>query len=184
MKKKKVLGVGNKVILFLIQQCIAAIAAVCIVSVIVGSMLNVTSGLHDNRFFLNPFEYDMEFEESDIYTTVLEQGIRDAIRMSVIKSQLETNGEFDGKKKIDVTAYVNRAEQLSGKYVTANYRLEDLLKWGKYGLEYTGKVFDSAAEMDSFLADETTYTQYEGTYTTGFHPTQESRKENLINEII
>lgn len=183
MKKKRVLAKGNKVVLFLIQQIIAVIAALCITSVVVGSMVDVTGKFDKYQFFLNPFEYDMEFEESDIYNTVLACGIRDAVRMSVIKSQLEKDGEFDGNKKIDVTAYVNRAEQLSGKYVTANYRLEDLLKWGKYGFEYTGKVFESTSEMNSFLADETIYTQYEGTYTTGFHPTQEeSREENIAED--
>lgn len=182
MKKKKVLAKGNKVVLFLIQQIIAVIAALCIAIVAVGSMVEVTGGFSQNKVFLNPFEYDMEFEESDIYTIVLERGIRDAVRMSVIKSQLETEGEFDGSKKIDVTAYVNRAEQLSGQYVTANYKLEDLLKWGKYGLEYTGKVFESELEMNDFLADETTYTNYEGTYTTGFHPTQENSHDNSQDE--
>ena len=182
MKKKKVLANGNKVVLFLIQQIVAVIAALCVAIVAVGSMVDITGRFQKNKIFLNPFEYDMEFEESDIYTMVLEEGVRDAVRMSVIKSQLETDGEFDGNKTIDVTAYVNRAEQLSGQYVTANYRLEDLLKWGKYGLEYTGKVFESVEEMNSFLADETSYTRYEGTYTTGFHPTQESRKEKLTIE--
>lgn len=177
MKKKRALAKGNKVILFLIQQIVAVIAALCITSVVVGSMVDVSGKFDKYEFFLNPFEYDMEFEESDIYNTVLACGIRDAVRMSVIKSQLEKDGEFDGNKEIDVTAYVNRAEQLSGKYVTANYRLEDLLKWGKYGFEYTGKVFESTAQMQSFLADETIYTQYEGTYTTGFHPTQEEQRE-------
>lgn len=170
MKNKRVLAKGNKIVLFLIQQIVAVIAAVCIVTASAGSMLNISSEFQRYNFFLNPFEYDMEFEETDVFNTMLEKGIRDAVRMSVIKSQLETDGEFDGNKKIDVTAYVNRAEQLSGSYVTANYRLEDLLKWGKYGLEYTGKVFDTRQEMNAFLASKTTYTQYEGTYTTGFHP--------------
>ncbi len=179
MKKKRVLANGNKIVLFLIQQIVAVIAALCITSVVVGAMVNVTGKFDKYEFFLNPFEYDMEFEESDIYNTVLACGIRDAVRMSVIKSQLEKDGEFDGNKEIDVTAYVNRAEQLSGQYVTANYRLEDLLKWGKYGFEYTGKVFDSTAEMNSFLADETIYTQYEGAYTTGFRPIQEESHEEI-----
>lgn len=172
MKKRKAMTAGSKIVLFLIQQIVAVIAAVCITIVAVSSMVHVNGDWGKTEFFLNPIEYgEIEFEESDIFSTVLEHGIRDAVRMSVIKSQLETDGEFDTNKEIDVTAYVNRAEQLSGKYVTAKYRLEDLLKWGKYGYEYTGKVFSSGKEMRDFLADETVYTQYEGTYTTGFHPT-------------
>lgn len=176
MKQRNILGKGNRIFLFVLQQLIAAIVAISLTTIILNSSLQV--GMYNDHIFLNPLEYDMEFEKSDIYQTLLQKGIRDAVRMSVIKSQLETDGEFDGNKEIDVTAYVNRAEQLSGKYVTATYRLEDLLKWGKYGFEYTGKIFDSAKEMNDFLASKTTYTQYEGTYTTGFHPVQEeSRKE-------
>ena len=176
MKQKNILGKGNRIFLFVLQQLIAVIVAISLTTIILNSSLQV--GMYNDHVFLNPLEYDMEFEKSDIYQTLLEKGIRDAVRMSVIKSQLETDGEFDGNKEIDVTAYVNRAEQLSGKYVTAAYRLEDLLKWGKYGFEYTGRVFESVKEMDDFLASTTTYTQYEGTYTTGFHPVQEeSRKE-------
>lgn len=175
MKEKKVLGKGNRLFLFIIQQVVAVIAAVCVAAVAIGSFVSVSGGFARYDYFLNPFSYDMEFEESDIFRELLQNGIRDAVRMSVIKSQLETDGEFDGNKEIDVTAYVNRAEQLSGNYVTANYRLEDLLKWGKYGLEYTGKVFNSMTEMYEFLAEFTTYTQYEGTYTTGFHPVKDAK---------
>jgi len=174
MKQRNVLGRGNKIFLFLLQQLVAVIVAISITTIVLNGNLQV--GGYD--VFLNPLEYDMEFEESDIYRMLLQKGIQDAVRMSVIRSQLETDGEFDGNKEIDVTAYVNRAEQLSGKYVTASYRLEDLLKWGKYGFEYTGKVFDSKEEINAFLADETSYTQYEGTYTTGFHPVQEELRES------
>lgn len=177
MKKRKALSAGNKIFLFLIQQMMAVIAAACITVTAVNSTVIVNGGNAKYNFFLNPFEYgDTPFEESDIFDAALETGIQDAIRMSVIKSQLETDGEFDANKEIDVTAYVKRAEQLSGSYVTAKYRLEDLLKWGKYGFEYTGKVFDSTEEMNAFLADATVYTRYEGTYTTGFHSKEESRK--------
>ena len=173
MKQRNVLGWGNKIFLFLLQQLIAVIVAISITTIVINGTLEV-NGYSE---FLNPLRYDMAFEESDIYQMLLQKGIQDAVRMSVIRSQLETDGEFDGNKEIDVTAYVNRAEQLSGKYVTASYRLEELLKWGKYGFEYTGKVFDSQEEVNDFLADETTYTQYEGTYTTGFHPVQEEQGE-------
>lgn len=179
MKQRNVLGRGNGIFLFALQQLIAVIVAIGITTIILHSSLQIGS-YKSERIFLNPLIYNMEFEESDIYRELLEKGIRDAVRMSVIKSQLETDGEFDGNKEIDVTAYVNRAEQLSGKYVTATYHLEELLKWGKYGFEYTGKIFDSEEEMYSFLAPATTYTQYEGTYTTGFHPVREESEEEAV----
>lgn len=183
MKKRRALSVGNNIFLFLLQQLTAVIAAACITVTAVNSTVIVNGGGNKYNFFLNPFEYgDTPFEESDIFDAALETGIQDAIRMSVIKSQLETDGYFDANKEIDVTAYVKRAEQLSGRYVTARYKLEDLLKWGKYGFEYTGKVFDSQEEMNGFLADSTVYTQYEGTYTTGFHSKQEKKSGYGDNE--
>ncbi len=180
MKKKKTYSAANKTILYLIQQVMAVIMAVCITTVILGSMIRSNNEMHHFEFYLNPLEYDVPFEQSEVFTTVLESGIHDVVRMSVIKSQLETNGSFDENKEIDVTAYVKRAEQLSGSYVTAHYRLEDLLKWGKYGFEYTGTVFESEEDMNAFLADATTYMQYEGTYTTGFHP--QEQEENAFTE--
>lgn len=176
MKQRNVLGRGNRIFLFLLQQLVAVIVAISVTTIVIHGTLQVSG--YNSSIFLNPLEYDMAFEESDIYQMLLQKGIQDAVRMSVIRSQLETDGEFDGNKEIDVTAYVNRAEQLSGSYVTASYRLEELLKWGKYGFEYTGKVFESSEDARNFLADETTYTQYEGTYTTGFHPIQEQMRES------
>ena len=125
MKQKNILGRGNGIFLFVLQQLIAVIVAIGLTTIILNSSLQI-GGYKDESIFLNPLEYNMKFEESDIYQILLEKGIRDAVRMSVIKSQLETDGEFDGNKEIDVTAYVNRAEQLSGKYVTAAYHLEEL----------------------------------------------------------
>ncbi len=176
MKKRKVMPIGNRIFLFFIQQVTAVICAACITTVALSSIVQGERGFERYNFFITPLEYgNVDFTESDIFHTVLVKSIRDIVRMSVIKSQLETNGEFNPDKVIDVTSYVNRAEQLSGLYVTARYRLEDLLKWGKYGFEYTGKVFDSVDEMNHFLAPETAYTFYEGTYITGFLSEEETR---------
>lgn len=81
----------------------------------------------------------------------------DIIRFGVIRSQLETDGEFDGMKVIDVTAYNCRDTGLPEQYVTARYYLEDLLKWQSYGMEY--ELTDmTVAQMKEFLSNRTTLT--------------------------
>ena len=55
----------------------------------------------------------------------------------VIKEQLETNEVFDTGKKINVTEYAGKIGEDDGCSVTAVYELDDLIKWGKYGVNYT-----------------------------------------------
>ena len=109
MKQKNILGRGNGIFLFVLQQLIAVIVAIGLTTIILNSSLQI-GGYKDESIFLNPLEYNMKFEESDIYQILLEKGIRDAVRMSVIKSQLETDGEFDGNKEIDVLSLIHISE--------------------------------------------------------------------------
>ena len=71
------------------------------------------------------------FEDSEVFDDILRKDAQDITRMSVIKSQLETDGVYDGKKQIDITAYVNRTSMVSEEEVTAEYYLDDLIKWGR-----------------------------------------------------
>ena len=69
--------------------------------------------------------------------------------MSVIKSQLETDGVYDGKKQIDITAYVNRTSMVSEEEVTAEYYLDDLIKWGNYGFSYEKRFMERKVILPS-----------------------------------
>lgn len=72
MKQRNVLGKGNKIFLFILQQIIAVIVAISITTIVINGTLQMGS----YSIFLNPFEYDMAFEESDIYQILLQRGFR------------------------------------------------------------------------------------------------------------
>lgn len=94
------------------------------------------------------------YKDSELFAQLLREQAITIIRYGAIREQLETDGVFDPDKVIDVTVFANRYEGVPGEYVTAEYRLEDLIRWGKSGIEYLATY-----EVDEdFLNDTTTYT--------------------------
>lgn len=134
------------------HAALAAMVFSLIVTVVCGTVrferLRSDGSFTDLIFSMNAGEY---FEDSDFFNRILGYATADIIRYGVVCSQMETNGDFDGEKLVDVTAYNHRNEGLSGEYVTAVYKLEDLLKWQKYGFEYTAQEM-TEEQADAFLA--------------------------------
>lgn len=136
MKKSNVCGRGKRIFLLFTKRILTAAAAGCVIAIISNSFITVEGTNGKSRYFISPFSQKELFEDSEIFDDILRNDVQDITRMSVIKSQLETNGEYEGKKKIDITAYVNRTSMLSESEVTAEYYLDDLIKWGNYGFNY------------------------------------------------
>lgn len=99
------------------------------------------------RYSITPFEDAENFEDSTIFNDIFRNALSDITRYAMIKGQMETNGEFDGNKIVDVTEYVNRKTKITDTSVTAQYKLVDLIKWGKYGLEMQDVRFNSKIEF-------------------------------------
>lgn len=137
------------------HAALAAMVFSLIVTVVCGTVrferLRSDGSFTDLIFSMNAGEY---FEDSDFFNRILGYATADIIRYGVVCSQMETNGDFDGEKLVDVTAYNHRNEGLSGEYVTAVYKLEDLLKWQKYGFEYTAQEM-TQEQAAAFLAKTT-----------------------------
>lgn len=143
--------------LHIIQHLLIAAAAVAILVVATGSKV-VVSGLDGKESYqLHASDQEKEYEESDLFHTIYGHSVADIIRFGVVRSQLETDGVFDGKKIIDVTAYNYRDLGWPEQYVTARYYLEDLLKWSQYGYEYTQNDM-TPEQSEEFLADKTMLT--------------------------
>lgn len=104
------------------------------------------------------FGGEKNFEDSDLFDSIFGYAAADIIRFGVVSSQLETDGSFDGSKVVDVTAYNYRDIGLPKQYVTANYYLEDLLKWANYGFERVPTEM-TKEQADKFLAKMTKVTQ-------------------------
>lgn len=150
-------GKGIKNVLHLLQHLCVAVAVIAILIITRGSTIVIQgiSGTTSYRFSAS--DQEKTYEESELFNKIYGKAAADIIRFGVIRSQLETDGEFDNDKIIDVTAYNYRDEGMPERYVTARYALGDLLKWYKYGLEYSSVSMSREEAMD-FLADKTMLT--------------------------
>lgn len=158
VRKKKKGALGT---LHLIQHICFAGAA-CLATVVLLSSFVMVEGRKDTEtFFFDMGDTNTEFEDSMVFNKLLGRDISDIICYGAIRSQMETDGKFDPKKVIDVTAFDNRYSGIAGEYITARYYLEDLLKWAQYGFE-TEETYMTGEEADQFLSRTREVTYVEG----------------------
>ena len=119
-----------------------------------GSTVWVEGFRGDIDFNIYSQDRNSSYEESQMFNSIFGYAVADIIRYGVVSSQLETDGFFDGAKLIDVTAYNYRDIGLPEQYVTAEYALEDLLKWANYGFEWTSAQM-TPEQAEKFLSDKT-----------------------------
>ena len=158
VRKKKKGALGT---LHLLQHICFAGAASLVVVVLLSSFVTVEGRKDTETFFFDLNDTDTEFEDSAVFNKLLGRDISDIICYGAIRSQMETDGKFDPKKVIDVTAFDNRYSGIDGEYITARYYLEDLLKWAQYGFE-TEETYMTGEEADQFLSRTREVTYVEG----------------------
>ncbi len=162
--KKKILKKGMRNFLHILQHVLIVVAALSILIVITGSSV-LMNGVDGNySYSMSSDEKGGTYEESYLFNHILGRGIADVARMVAVRSQMETDGKFDGDKMIDVATFYYRFAGVPDKYVTAKYRLEDLIKWAQYGFEEE-KGWITGEQADKFLNRMTTYTRIN--YSTG-----------------
>lgn len=135
-KPKKVKN-GFRTFMRFLQHVSLAVMVLSVFVVVIGSTVRIQGFRSGGNYMLDSSDQNKEYEDSDLFDTIFGYAVADIIRYGVVSSQLETDGEFDGSKIVDVTAYNYRDIGLPEQYVTAEYHLEDLLKWANYGFEYT-----------------------------------------------
>lgn len=176
MKTRKGLTKGKSILYHILQQLgiwLAAASAACLVLYSFISIkvenANIPSGRINYDWSL--FSEESSFDETGVFDYMLWNALRDIIRYNVAKSQLETDGVFDGSKVIDIRAFVNRryGEETqesvlseSDKYQpeAAQYYLQDLIKWDKYGINY--EIRDMAEEEFVFYFGSAPYNAADG----------------------
>ncbi len=152
MRGHKGLTRGQSVFYHVLQQVIAFVTVTCILLLVFYSCTG--------RYGYNLFAKEENFEETEDFDFMLMDSLHEIIRYNVIKSQLETNGFYDGKKVIDINAYVNRKDNEEG--VTAYYYLEDLLKWAKYGITYDYEEMYAYEYLELFGGAIDVFEKYDG----------------------
>ncbi|MCM1569874.1 MAG: HAMP domain-containing histidine kinase [Roseburia sp.] len=145
------------------QHMIALGFMVILAGVLFNSYLSAGSMNGPRTYYLNPLIAPSEFEDSDIFGEIFQTAVADITRLVVIKGQMETDGQFDPHKYIDVTKYASRKGAGNNCPITVFYELDDLIKWGKYGLEYTNRAmsmsdfvnyFGPCVEPENFMLDD------------------------------
>ena len=130
----------KRLALGLVQQTAALLLMVAIAAILFNSYLAVDTADGTKVYELSPLDAETEFEDSVIFHDLFQSSVSDIIQLMVIKGQMETNGSFDPYKYIDITEFVSGKTGGADCPVTAVYELEDLIKWGKYGAEYTDRI--------------------------------------------
>ena len=130
-------GRGLKRIALWTNRISAVALVVCLVLLAVSSIIEVKGEKNIYRYYKTPIERkNTAFENTELFSGILKEQISDISRMCVIRNQLETNGAYDGYKIIDISSFANRDDILADETVTAQYYLDDLIKWGNYGFAY------------------------------------------------
>ena len=99
MKKKCVMGRGRRLLLLFVKRVLCAGAAGCIMALFVSSFITVEGSEGIRRYFISPFSQKEQFENTDVFDDLLYKDVQNITRMAVIKSQLETDGVYDAKKR-------------------------------------------------------------------------------------
>ena len=140
----------KRLVLGLVQQTAALLLLLAIAAVLFNSYLAVDTADGTKVYELSPLDTETEFEDSVIFHDLFQGAVSDIVQLMVIKGQMETNGNFDPHKHIDITEFASGKKDGADCPVTAVYELEELIKWGKYGVEYTDRIMSMSDFVNYF----------------------------------
>ena len=175
MKKGKSISVFRRLGLGLVQHIVAAIVMVLIASVLFNSFLTVTTMNGSKIYSLDPLNQKSSFEDSEVFRDLFQTAVNDVIRLGIIREQMETNHKFDASKVIDVTAFMNRYGTAGRNYgeATAKFKMEDLIIWVRYGLEYKNRTMSLSEFVDYYqeacIPENFTVDDYGNLTFSGYH---------------
>ena len=183
MKQKKVMGKAKRGFWLITRRVFAAAAAVIFVALSCNSTVTVVTNGKVYSETIGPLEKKDSFENSSLFNEILQEEIRSVTRMAVIKSQLETDGEYDGKKRIDIAGYAHRQENLVEAAATAPFYLDDLVKWGNFGF-VTETVYGTEDEINSYFANGTSVFSMQNELTAGDWKKQSDETRTIIKSLV
>ena len=155
MKKKLEKIKIKRWLLGILQHGFALMISILVAVIVMNSYIIVDNMYGERiRYNIAFLENSEAFVESDIFTEMFRSSINDITQYAVIKGQMETDGVFDGAKLVDVTEYVNRKKHKSDCPITAVYCLEDLIKWGRYGITMQEWSFQSKKDFLVYFAPD------------------------------
>ena len=130
----------KRIAIGVLQHLLAAVLMVAVAVLLLNSYIAVDSINGTKVYRILSVDIGQEFEDSAIYNDLFSNAVSDITQLVVIKGRLETDDVFDSQKHIDVTAYASQLGLDKGCSVTAVYELDDLIKWGRRGVEYNDRI--------------------------------------------
>ena len=150
--KKKVLSSKKRELLLFTERILAVVLAVSMTFIFINSFFNISTSYGTTyHYAASPLDREQSFEEKEIFHALLSGNMEQITRFVVISHQLETNGNYDENKKVEITQYANRSTGMTEGMPTAEYYLDDLVTWGNYGFTYK-TVVGTWEELNTLFA--------------------------------
>lgn len=183
MKRQQVMGKGKRGFWLILRRIFIAAAAVILVALSCNSTITVESNGRVYKQTITPFEKRDSFENSTLFNDILREEIRGVTRMAVIKSQLETDGAYNGQKRIDIAKYAHRQENMPDTTATAEFFLDDLVKWGNYGF-VTETVYGTEEELNSYFAQGSSVFSMQSELMAGDWKSQSETTRSMLKRLV
>ncbi|MCR4589992.1 MAG: HAMP domain-containing histidine kinase [Lachnospiraceae bacterium] len=126
--KDKLSNKARKAILVLTEELLAVMAVLCMATTAV-----TVTRMDNNISILNRAPV---FERSDLFRSMVADRIEEIVDSSGLKSNFERNGEFYGRKIVDLAEYVEDGKMSGQQTRSVGYKLSDLIHWSRKGLKY------------------------------------------------
>lgn len=163
----------KRILVHLLQHCLVVGILLTVAGLLLHAYVSVKS-IDGTRVYqvLTTMTGD-EFEESEIYHDLFRNTVSDITQFVAISGELETNGRFNPLKRIDISEYAGKIQKKDIYEVRADYELDKLIRWGKYGVEYTQKVMSLGEFVNYFgeciFPENFTITEYDELKFDGFY---------------
>ncbi len=140
----------KRIAIGLLQHLLAAMLMIAVAGLLLNSYIAVDSINGTQVYRILSVEPGQEFEDTAIYNDLFRNAVSDITQLVVIKGRLETDDVLDPTKQIDVTAYAGQLGTGKDCPITAVYELDDLIKWGKRGVDYNERTMSMSDFVNYF----------------------------------
>ncbi len=158
-KKAYIFSVLKKYALIVVQALSVTLVSACIcIYYFYSTAVILDADCNESTTNLSLMDLKDEYYESEIFVSNMDALISNVMKYAVIKGQLETEGEYDPYKIINIGEFAHRMDERPYNGPDACYYLQDLIAWGQFGISTSGishsyKTFESWEELDEFFGN-------------------------------
>lgn len=151
-EKKRISAGWIRPLLYLLQHASAAVAAFCAAVILIHVSVRTEDMGTVRRYNLDLLDGEEAFADSYLFLNIFTTHVSNVIENVVIERQLGRDGSLDTRKAVDISEYANRKDRnYDASQPMAYYWLEDLLKWYRDGMTYSGQQFFGMDGLASYL---------------------------------